>query len=69
MGVMGFDSETKEMYVQSYYADLGVTLEEIRRNTGFVIRTEGAKPAVPPTGTELKLLREKIDPEGIFLQS
>lgn len=68
MGVMGFD-ENKEMYVQSYYAGLGITLEEIRRNTGFNMRTEGAKPAEPPTSIELKLLREKIDPEGIFLQS
>ena len=69
MGVMGFDGEAKEMYVQSYFAGLGVTLDELRRNTGFNIRTEGAKPAEPPTSTELKLLREKIDPERIFLQS
>jgi len=54
------------MYIQSYYADLDVTPEEIRRNTGFAIKTEGTKPAMPPTRTELKLLREKIDPEGIF---
>ena len=68
MGVMGFDEKTKEMYVKSYYADLGITLEEICRNTGFEIKTEGAEPAEPPTQEELRLLREKIDPEGIFLQ-
>ena len=68
MGVMAFDEGTKEMYVKSYYADLGITLEEIRRNTSFEIKTEGAEPAEPPTQRELRLLREKIDPEGIFLQ-
>lgn len=69
MGVMGFDDETKEMYVRSYYADLGITLEGIRQNTGFDIETEKATPAESPTLTELRLLREEIDPEGIFLQS
>ena len=69
MGVMGFDEKTKEMYVKAYYADLDITPEEIRENTGFYIKTEVAMPAEPPTDTELKLLREKIDPEGIFLQS
>ena len=69
MGVMRFDKKMKEMHVKAYYADLGITLEKIRENTGFDIKTEGAMPAEPPTENELKLLREKIDPEGIFLQS
>jgi glutaconate CoA-transferase subunit B len=69
MGVMSFDEIKKEMYVSSYYEDLGVTPGKIQENTGFKIGVEGASPASPPTQTELKLLREKIDPEGIFLQS
>lgn len=68
MGVMGFKEDTKEMYVNHYYADLGVTLDKIRENTGFDIDTTSARPAEPPTEKELKLLREKLDPEGIFLQ-
>jgi len=69
MGVMGFDEGSREMHTRSYYADLGITPEEIRENTGFEINTEGATPAEPPTRAELELLRGKIDPEGIFLRS
>jgi len=68
MGVMGFKEDTKEMYVKSYYSDLGVTLDGIRENTGFEIDVTRARPAEPPTETQLRLLREKLDPEGIFLQ-
>jgi glutaconate CoA-transferase subunit B len=69
MGVMGFDEKTKEMRLRSYYGDLGVDLKDIRENTGFDIEIDGAAKAEPPTRTELKLLRVKIDPEGIFLRS
>lgn len=68
MGVMGFKEETKEMCVRYYYADLGVTPDSIQENTGFDIDITHARPAEPPTGNQLKLLREKLDPEGIFLQ-
>jgi glutaconate CoA-transferase subunit B len=68
MGVMGFDEEMKEMYVKTYYAELGVTLEDIKQNTGFEISVDEAEPAEPPTERELELLRERIDPEHIFLR-
>lgn len=68
LGVMRFDKKTKEMYVESYYAELGVTPEDIKRNTGFDIRVDEAEPAEQPTERELRLLRERIDPERIFLR-
>lgn len=67
MGVMRFDAETKEMYVAEYYADLGVTLEMIKENTGFAIDTSRACPVNPPTKEELYILREVADPEKIFM--
>lgn len=67
MGIMNFDKETKEMFVDQYFADLGVTLEQIKSNTAFDIDVSRAKPAVPPTAHELTMLREKIDPDKVFL--
>jgi len=67
MGVMRFDETTKEMYVDQYFADTGITLEQIKANTAFDINVSRAKPALPPTDKELTVLREKIDPERIFL--
>lgn len=67
LGVMRFDSETKVMYVDSYYADLGVTAEEIKDNTGFDIDVSKAQPCEPPTCHELYLIRNKIDPEHFIV--
>ncbi len=67
MGVMKFDSQTKEMYVSEYYADLGVTLEKIKDSTGFDIDTSRAHPVEPPTEHELYVLRNIADPEKIFM--
>ena len=67
LGVMGFDEETKEMFLKYYYADLGVTPEEVLRNTSFKMDVSRAEPAEPPTEEELRILRERVDPEGIFL--
>lgn len=67
MGVMRFHPETKEMYVESYYADLGVTAEEIKANTGFDIDVSQAQRCQPPTYEELDLIRNKIDPENFVI--
>lgn len=67
MGIMKFDEKTKEMYVSEYYADLGVTLEKIKENTGFDIDVSRACPVKPPTEEELYVLRNVADPEKIFM--
>ena len=66
MCIMRFDEKTKLMYVDQYYADRGITLQQIKDNTGFDIDISRAKPAEPPTTEELAVLREKIDPDRIF---
>jgi len=68
MGVMKFDETSKEMYVEYYYADLGITLDEIKNATGFDMDVSRAKPMEPPTQFELEVLRTQVDPEGIYMK-
>jgi len=68
MGVMKFDSTSKLMYVDTYFKDLGVELENIQRETGFDIDISRAKPIIPPTPNELETLRTNVDPEGIYMK-
>jgi glutaconate CoA-transferase subunit B len=68
LGVMKFDESSREMYVETYYDDLGVTVEDIRRMTEFDIDLSRARPMKPPTAEELTVLREKVDPEGIYMR-
>ncbi len=68
MGVMKFHPQTREMYVDHYYTDLGIQLEDIIKATGFDIDVSQAKPMEPPTELELAILRQQVDPEGIYMK-
>ena len=46
----------------------GVTLEQINSNTGFELMVPSeVKKINPPTGLELRILREEVDPTGKYL--
>jgi glutaconate CoA-transferase subunit B len=65
LGVMGFHPETKCMQVESLHP--GVTPEDIANNTGFELPlAAGAGVTAEPTGEQLRLLREEVDPSGRF---
>jgi len=66
-GILRFDSETKEMILDSIYP--GVTVEEVLENTGWdlkwlpkIIKTK------PPTRSELRMIR-KYDPNGFWTRN
>jgi glutaconate CoA-transferase subunit B len=64
--VFGFDPRTCEMVLESLHP--GVSLDDVRAATGFeVIEPPGLGETVAPTATELDILRNKIDPEGVYL--
>jgi len=66
LGVMGFHPRTKLMQVERLHP--GVTAEEIRANTGFELTVPvHAETTAEPTGDELRILREHVDPEGRIL--
>ncbi len=65
MAVMRFDDETKEMYLASYYP--GITPQKILANMEFSVDISKAVESTPPTERELKILREKVDPQKLIL--
>lgn len=65
MGMMGFDDQTRQMYLKGYYP--GITPDEILQNMEFEIDITRAKEVLPPSASELSLLREKCDPHRLIL--
>jgi glutaconate CoA-transferase subunit B len=62
---MGFDPATKLMRVEALHP--GVTLDDVRRNTGFdLAAVDPLATTDPPTETELTILRQ-LDPDRRFL--
>ena len=64
--VMAIDKSTGRLRVEKLMP--GVTIDQVRENTGF---DPAEAPEVtivePPTAAELTLLRDEVDPEGIYL--
>jgi len=66
LGIMGFDEKTKRMTLLSVHP--GVTIEQVKANTGFELMIpDEVGVTEPPTEEELKILRTEIDPAGIVL--
>lgn len=64
LGVYGF-SEGGEMELRSLHP--GVTLDRARDSTGWDLRVAGDLTETdPPTGEELRLIREELDPDGAY---
>ncbi len=67
LGIMRFDPETKEMYVESLHP--GVSPEQIRDNTEWELKiADQLKETLTPTTEEIQILREELDPDGLFLK-
>lgn len=59
--VIGFDDNTKQMQVESIHP--GVTRDEIKARTGFeLLWSPDLTESEPPSETELRILREQVDP-------
>jgi len=64
LGVYGFDAGG-EMTLESLHP--GVTLEEVRDNTGWDLKAPAEiRETAAPTDEELRLIREELDPEGTY---
>ncbi|NNF98989.1 MAG: ketoacid-CoA transferase [Desulfobacteraceae bacterium] len=65
MGIFRFSSDSRKMYLDSYYPD--VTPDRILDNMEFVVDVVDAVPTRPPSDNELQILREKCDPQRLIL--
>lgn len=65
LGVMAFDEDSRRMYLEGWYDY--TTPEEIQENTGFPLDMSRARPIPPPEEEILRILRQEIDPQGIFI--
>ncbi len=66
LGVMLFDGQTKEMYLASHHP--GISIQQVLENTEFELDASRATETEPPTVEEIDLLRNTIDPEGLFIK-
>jgi acyl CoA:acetate/3-ketoacid CoA transferase beta subunit len=63
--VFDFDPESKRMRLQSIHPN--TTLEEVLSNMSFQPIVPGDLPVTePPTAEQVRLIREEIDPEGMY---
>lgn len=65
LGVLAFDNDTREMYLDAYYPF--TSPEKIAAETGFPIDVSRARPCDLPTEAELKTLRQEVDPQRLIL--
>ena len=64
--VIGFDKATHSAVLISVHA--GVSVEDVIANTGFALEAPEKAAMTPmPTAEELRLLRDEIDPQGVYL--
>jgi glutaconate CoA-transferase subunit B len=65
MAVLGFDENTREMYLRNHYP--GVSPEQVSENMGFQVDLSRSAELRPPSDKELKILRELCDPQRLIL--
>ena len=66
LAVMDYHEQTKRMRIRSLHP--GVHLEQVQQATGFeLFVAEPLATTIPPTETELAILREEVDPHGYVI--
>jgi glutaconate CoA-transferase subunit B len=65
MAIMGFDADTKRMYLKECYE--GVSKAAVLDHMGFAVDVSRARTITPPSTEELSILRERCDPQRLIL--
>ena len=67
LGRYGFDPDTGEMVLAAVHPGVGV--DDVRAATGWDLRVADDLQVTPdPTAEELALIREELDPEGVYVK-
>lgn len=65
MAVMGFDAQTREMYLVGCFP--GISPRQVLQNMEFSVDVARAREVEPPSAEELRILREVCDPQRLIL--
>jgi glutaconate CoA-transferase subunit B len=66
LAVLGYHPQSRRMLLLS--TQPGVPVEEVQDNTGFdLLLGDAIGQNPPPTADELRILREDVDPEGLYI--
>jgi glutaconate CoA-transferase subunit B len=66
LALMDFDPDSKRMRLKATHP--GVSVEDVVAATGFeLLLPEKVEVTEPPSADELRLLREEIDPERLYI--
>jgi glutaconate CoA-transferase subunit B len=66
LAVIGFDEKTKRMKLESVHP--GVSVKQVKENTGFEIMMSNEVPETePPTSEQIELIRNRIDRKGVLI--
>lgn len=66
LAVMGFDNGERRMEIESLHP--GVTLEQVKENTGFEpLVSKNLTTTKAPSSEQLKILREEVDPHKYII--
>ena len=67
LGILTPDDDTGELVLSALHP--GATVEQAVKNTGWPLKVASdLRTTEPPTDEELRLLREELDPAGIYLK-
>jgi glutaconate CoA-transferase subunit B len=62
-----YSFENGEMVLKTIHSGCGITLEKVRSETGWDLKLDpDLKATVPPTPEDIRILREKVDPQKIW---
>jgi len=65
MGVLNFDNPEREMQLSALYP--GVTSDQVKAEVGWTLRVANQIDEIAaPSAEELRLIREEIDPNGMY---
>jgi glutaconate CoA-transferase subunit B len=65
LAVMGFDEKTREMFLKAYFPQTRPA--QVLDNMGFEVDVGRAEEITPPSEKELRILRERCDPQRLIL--
>jgi glutaconate CoA-transferase subunit B len=64
LAILGFTESSREMVVEALHP--GVSIDQVRDNTGFDIQAAELETTAPPSARELAVLRE-LDPDRLYI--